>query len=216
MDGLPLFISFPRTGSHWINCVMELYFDRPRLREQRTTLFDKSRTDWMWFHDHDLDLKIRREGVLYLYREPVSVVFSNLNYYSKLPESPFFRKSPLAAEAKAILRFCDNYREHLRKWILSDARARTVVRYDLFKSDPAGEFQKVCLHFGRPFDRARMEWAFAKVTPEALAAATVDKAALSQELLGKGYEGERKAFSERWADQIRATVVTPELKRHFE
>ena len=53
IDQYPLFISYPRTGSHWINAVMELYFDRPRLRERRTTFMDKSRTDWMWFHDHD-------------------------------------------------------------------------------------------------------------------------------------------------------------------
>src|SRR5438552_2054967 len=80
MNLLPLFISFPRTGAHWINCVMECYFDRPRLRERRVTFLDRSRTDWMWFHDHDMKLDVRHADVLLLYREPVATVFSNLVY----------------------------------------------------------------------------------------------------------------------------------------
>jgi hypothetical protein len=216
MDKLPLFISFPRTGSHWINCVMELYFDRPRLREVRTTLFDKNRTDWMWFHDHDLDLKIQHDHVLYLYRDPVGTFFSNLNYYAKLPESPLFQKSPLAVEEKTLLKFCDDYREHLQKWVLSERKAHTAIRYDKLKSDPENEFQKICRYFDRPFEKTRMQRAFATVTPEALAAQTVDLAAIGGHLLKKSYEGERRQFSEKWGNYIKAQVIVPGLRPWFE
>jgi len=215
MDELPLFISFPRTGSHWINCVMELYFDRPRLREVRTTLFDKTRRDWMWFHDHDLDLKISHQHVLYLYREPVSTFFSNLTYYSRLPESPFYRKSPLATEEKAIGQFCEDYRNHLKKWLLSSEKAHTSVRYDKLKSDRAAEFQKICRYFDRPFDSRRMDSAFAAATPEALAAQTVDPAAIGNHLLTKSYDHERRQFAEKWKKFIQNEMLTAELRPYF-
>ncbi|MGD1083224.1 MAG: sulfotransferase domain-containing protein [Verrucomicrobiota bacterium] len=195
---------------------MELYFDRPRLREVRTTLFDKSRTDWMWFHDHDLDLKIQHRLVLYLYRDPVSTFFSNLTYYAKLPDSPLFNKSPLAADEKTLLKFCDDYREHLQKWLLSENKAHTAIRYDKLKSDTVNEFQKICRFFGRPFDKARMEQAFATVTPRALAAQTVDPAAIGGHLLKKSYDAERRQFSETWEKYIGARVIVPGLRPWFD
>ncbi len=215
MDHLPLFVSYPRTGSHWLNCVMELYFDRPRLREERTTLFDKSRTDWMWFHDHDMDLTIKHPDVLYLYREPISTIFSHLNYYARLPESPLFEKSPLKADEKKIAEFCDEYRAHLRKWLLSADKARTAVLYQRLRKSWETEFPKVCAHFNRPFDHARAAQAFATVTPEALASRTVNPAAIGKHLLTKSYEGDRDRFTERWGGCITAQVIVPELKPFF-
>jgi hypothetical protein len=230
MDYLPLFISFPRTGSHWINCVMELYFGRPRLREMRTTLFDGARTDWMWFHDHDLDLTIRHPHVLYLYREPVGALFSNLVYYSKVPTSPVYSRlsdeqrsfarigtDPLAVDEATILKFSDNYREHLRKWLLSPYKASTAVRYDRFKSesDREAEFQKICRFFDKPFDATRMAKAFATVTPEALAEHAVDPAAISSHLLTESYACGRRRFAEKWGGAIRQRVIAPELQSAF-
>ena len=215
MDLLPLFVSFPRTGSHWINCVMELYFDRPRLREVRTTLFDKNRTDWMWFHDHDLDLTIRHPHVLYLYRDPVGTIFSNLNYNATRPDLPFFGKNPLEAEEKIISGLCDDYREHLRKWILSEGGAHTWIYYNRLRSSWESEFQKVCRFFEKPFDQARAARAFATVTPEALAVQTVDPAAIGRHLLAKPYEENRRCFSDRWQEYVNTHVVVPELKPFF-
>ena len=47
-----------------------------------------------------------------------------------------------------------------------------------------------------------MERAFATVTPRALAAQTVDPAAIGGHLLKKSYDGERRQFSERWEKYI--------------
>lgn len=128
MHALPLFISYLRTGAHWINCVMELYFDRPRLREERITFLDRSRNDWMWFHDHDYELKIKHENVLYLYREPISTIYSNLiyQYYDDrrfaLPFR-FIRWNNVFSEEN-VTRFAEHYRNHMLKWLFSDERAK--------------------------------------------------------------------------------------------
>ena len=46
-------VSFPRTGSHWLRMLMELYFQRPSL--VRVFYFNE-RADYMCYHTHDLDL----------------------------------------------------------------------------------------------------------------------------------------------------------------
>lgn len=212
---MPLFVSYPRTGSHWINGVMELYFDRPRLREERTTLFDKTRTDWMWFHDHDIDLKLKHPQVLYLYREPIATIFSNLNYYARMADSPLFERSPLEAEEKTVGGYCDEYREHLRKWLLSADKAETSISYDRLRHDWPEEFPKICAFFHQPFDVERASKAFAAVTPNALASRTVNPAAIGQHLLSRSYEGDRHEFTKRWKSFVCPRVIVPELEKFF-
>ena len=70
MEHLPLFISYPRSGSNWINCILELYFNRPRLRAGPITFLKNKgkRKDYMWFHDHDIfsDLNVKHNNISYL------------------------------------------------------------------------------------------------------------------------------------------------------
>ena len=70
-------VSFPRCGSHWIRMMVELYFNQPTLSRN---FFFPDRTDYILLATHDLELNIRRDSVLYLYRDPVAVVFSQINY----------------------------------------------------------------------------------------------------------------------------------------
>jgi hypothetical protein len=219
MNLLPLFISFPRTGAHWINCVMECYFDRPRLRERRTTFLDRTRTDWMWFHDHDMKLDVQHADVLLLYREPVATVFSNLVYdRRRAARSLFgrlFGRNPAPADLATVARGCDIYRRHCEKWLLSGQRARTMVRHEYFRTQRAEEFGKICAHFGRPLDVRRMEEAFATVTPEALVAKTGDTTEMGSHMLGEDYEAARRAFAEQWGGFIREHAVTLALRPFF-
>jgi hypothetical protein len=128
--------------------VMELYFDRPRLREERITFLDMSRTDWMWFHDHDYELKIKHENVLYLYREPISTIYSNLiyQYYDDrrfvLPFR-FIRWNNVFNEKNGT-RLAEHYRNHMLKWLLSADRGRIVISHDRMQIDRNEEFKKIC------------------------------------------------------------------------
>jgi hypothetical protein len=217
MDSLPLFISFPRTGAHWINCVMELYFDRPRLREGRVTFLNPNRTDWMWFHDHDLDLQIRHNNVLYLYRDPIGTVHSNLVYdffarrrlrFSWLIK---FHKLNIFTESK-IIEISKLYRQHLTKWILSDQRARTVVCHDSFIKNRNAEFRKICEHFNVEFDLNRASGAFNPVTKEALAKKTKNNFTIGKHMLKKSYKISLSEFSHEWGDFVREIIRTKELE----
>lgn len=218
MDNLPLFISYPRTGSHWINAVMELYFDRPRLREKRPTFLDPARTDWMWFHDHDLDLQIKHNDVLYLYREPVATIHSYLVYKSRLKRplwARLVRKKTVGFTEEDVIKFSQEYHTHLIKWTNSPQKARTIICYEQFSKNRGNEFQKVCRHFGVDYVEERVIQAFDTVTPEALAEKTRNPAATGQHLLKPDYTSSRDEFRQKWGKLICEIVVTPELEYLF-
>jgi hypothetical protein len=249
MDSLPLFISYPRTGAHWINSVMELYFDRPRLREGRPTFLDRSRTDWMWFHDHDLDLQIKHTNVLYMYREPVATIYSYLvhqsvghqpaekeifwnksfKYLLKLwsplkslgfckPDSKILRlytRKNMVFNEENVIRFSEEYRENLKKWILSDQKARTIVCYDCFKEDRDAEFEKICQHFELEFDPNRVSWAFGIVSKEALVKLSDNTVPMGCHMLATKYRTNREKFFQAWGNLVRETVIIPGLKPFF-
>ena len=217
MAALPLFISFPRTGAHWINCVMELYFDRPRLREMRATFLDCTRTDWMWFHDHDLKLDLVHSNALFLYRAPVETIFSNLAYDRRRSAQSLRSRFlgcgwPAEPDAAELRLRCDHYRRHCEKYLLSGSPARTVVRHEHFKTCRAKEFAKICAHFGQPLDESRMEQAFATVSPAALVAKTGDTPEMGHHMLDEDYHARREDFAAQWGPFIEEQVITPELR----
>jgi hypothetical protein len=87
MNKLPVLISYPRSGSNWFNAVIELYFDRPRLRVGQSSFLKdiNSTRDYMWFHDHDIQsiLNLPHNNIAYLYRNPSDVIYSLLTAESK-------------------------------------------------------------------------------------------------------------------------------------
>ena len=79
----PYLVSFSRTGSHWLRMIMELYFEKPSLVR---AFYFKDANDFTCYHTHDMDLELRRENVIYLYRNPVETVYSQLCYYKEDPD----------------------------------------------------------------------------------------------------------------------------------
>lgn len=202
---LPLFISFPRTGSEWLNCVMELYFDRPRLRSLRITFLPPERTDWMWFHDHDHRLTLQHSNVLYLYRRAPETVYSYMvyDYTSRHPEvlRREERIDPLEAPEEVVRRYCEAYQAHLRKWLQGPQRARTAITYEQLMSDREATFRRICAHFGEPFEVDRMQRAFAVPTKEAMVKVASESGGhgMQDHVLEQDYKARRGEFITQWA-----------------
>ena len=214
----PLFISYPRTGAHWINCVMEIYFDRPRLREGRTTFLSKKRKDWMWFHDHDPHLTIELSEILYLYREPVSTAFSNLNFNRNATRPKSFFRDTKTAYANftkdEVEAECRAYHDNLAKW-LAPGRAKTVLRHENFKTQQLSEFAKITAHFGETLDEARCLRAFGVVTQEALVKQSGDKTPMGSHMLTADYKAYRESFTREWSEFIRTTAIPRGMEPFF-
>ena len=100
----PFLVSFPRTGSAWLRMMIELAFDRPTLTR---VYFLQDQTDYVFMHTHDSDLSLRRRNVIYLYRDPVDTVYSQLS----------FEGGDVTDEC-AIERCSELYGRHLWKWLV--------------------------------------------------------------------------------------------------
>tara|TARA_R110002051_G_scaffold85108_1_gene150361 strand:+ start:70 stop:792 length:723 start_codon:yes stop_codon:yes gene_type:complete len=209
----PLFISFPRTGAHWINAVMELYFDRPRLPHRRTTLLDSKRDDWMWFHDHDTiaydKLYVEDQEALYLYRDPIDTVYSYIIYQFNNGKNIASMNSKILGD---LVSACSqHYKKHLQKWVLS----KTLIKHENFKIDRSSEFKKICDHFEVEFDEEKVSCCFDLVTPEVLTELRTEDNALSNFMLSRQYKNDRNAFKEKYGDKINSIVITGDLKEYF-
>ncbi|USN98830.1 MAG: hypothetical protein H6810_11825 [Phycisphaeraceae bacterium] len=159
--GLPLLMSFPRTGSHWLRMALELYFDRPMLTRH---FFEHADDRMLLWHDHDKELKLRPDGpVVYLYRGPVDVVFSELTYH--------LGERAVDAGVGEVVRVAEHYRKHLRRWLLGEglgARPDAVIAYEWMLDRPIGAIRPVVELLGEAgevFDEGRLREAWARVTP---------------------------------------------------
>jgi hypothetical protein len=76
----PFLVSFPRTGSHWLRMLLELYFERPLLTR---TFFFPEKDNYLLLHTHDLELDVKRHNVMYIYRDPVDTIYSQIKYHKE-------------------------------------------------------------------------------------------------------------------------------------
>ncbi len=150
----PFLVSFPRTGSHWLRLLMELYFEQPSLVR---TFYFHDQSDYRTLHTHDLDLGVCRTNVIYLYRDPVATVYSQLRYHQEDPD-----------DVERITHWADLYGRHLHKWLISETFTirKTVIRYEHLRADIHGEFAKVTSHFRQPLDDAKLGAVTGRVTKE--------------------------------------------------
>lgn len=145
-------VSFPRTGSHWLRMMMELYFERPSL--VRVFYFPR-RTDYLTLHTHDLDLALQRTHVIYLYRRPIDTIYSQLRYHGQL-----------GVGVGPVEYWTDLYGRHLDKWLLREGftKIKTILTYEEMVDDVHCAFAKIANHFGYELDQNRLELAYSRVT----------------------------------------------------
>jgi hypothetical protein len=149
-----LLISFPRTGSHWLRMLMELYFKRPTLK---LIFYYPEVTDYLAYHTHDLDLDMEHPTVLYLYRDPTDTVYSQLNFYKEALDN-----------TERITYWSDLYGRHLDKWLHQErfTQKKTVLRYEGLQNDMPAEFSKIVAHYGEALDAEKLTRAVARTTKQ--------------------------------------------------
>lgn len=198
----PYLVSFSRTGSHWLRMIMELYFEKPSLVR---AFYFKDAKDFTCYHTHDMDLELRRQNVIYLYRNPVETVYSQLRYYNENPND----KDRCAHWTKL-------YARHLSKWLVHDdfTQKKTVLTYEGMKSNMAQEFAKVCAHFGQELDEGKLKRALEKVSKGELKKKTGHDQQVVN--LSSEYQMDRSSFAEQYSVQISEDIfaIAPEL-RHW-
>ena len=212
MERLPLFISYPRSGSNWINCILELYFNRPRLRAGPITFLkdrDK-RKDYMWFHDHDIfsDLKVKHNKILYLYRNPDDVIFSLLE-----AEGNLINKEIVDKQANKI-------KKHYKKY-LNKKKLFTIIKYEKLKNIECEdtnyllEFKKIIGFWGKSCDKEKLDNIIGKVKKDLVINKEVDKRYFSRKLLEASYEKRRSSFKKEYSNYIYDKIVNNNFDDFF-
>lgn len=186
-------VSFPRTGSHWLRMLMELYFERPSL--VRVFYYPQSR-DYLTLHTHDLDLDFYARKVIYLYRNPVNTIYSQLKYH----------KEDLS-DKKRISYWAKLYAEHLDKWLVKEdfTGQKTSISYERLENEAGEEFRKICTHFDFEYDKARFANIYRKLTKSTTNKKTKHDPQVVD--LGDSYILNREIFAQRYADLIWAELL---------
>lgn len=147
-------ISFPRTGSHWLRMLTELYFGRPSLVR---IFYYPERRNYLMLHTHDLELDVVRTKVIYLFRDPVETIYSQI----------FYHKEEFG-DSRQIRYWTDLYGRHLDKWLHREqfSRQKTILTYEGMERNLPKEFAKVTRHFGETLEEPRLEKVARKVTKD--------------------------------------------------
>jgi hypothetical protein len=188
----PFLVSFPRTGSHWLRMMLELYFERPTL--VRAFYYPDS-DDFVLRHHHDVELTVRRNNVIYLYREPVETIYSQLRY-----------EKDLLDDKERIVHWSEIYGQHLDKWLVQEnfTTKKTVITYEGLKNNLNETFAKVTAHLGTEFDVVRLQDAAARVTKSEVKSKTQHDEQVIQ--LDSRYDMSRETFREQSGAFVLETV----------
>lgn len=199
----PYLVSFSRTGSHWLRMIMELYFEKPALAR---AFYFKDATDFTCYHRHDMELELRRENVIYLCRNPVETVYSQLCYYKESPDDQDRRQY-----------WTNLYARHLAKWLVHEdfTRKKTVITYEGMKSNMHREIEKICRHFGEDFDPANLDSVLTQVSKDELKKKTKHDQQVVN--LTDAYRNEREVFKKQYGDLIidELYMTEPTLEKLF-
>ncbi len=136
--------------------LMELYFERPGL--VRIFFYEHAKS-FTCLHTHDLALDVERNNVIYLYREPVDTVFSQLSYHKENINDPI-----------RIQYWAELYGKHLNKWLFEEkfTSKKTIITYEGLKTGLKGEFRKICGFFKTDLDTKRLTAAADQVSKDIL------------------------------------------------
>ena len=199
----PFLISFPRTGSHWLRMLMELYFQKPYLTR---AFYYKKSLEFTCFHTHDLDMDIYRNNVIYLYREPISTIFSQLSYYDENLK-----------DGSRVNYWSEKYALHLSKWLIQEQKSKKkiVVNYERLKTNLPNEFQNITDYYGEKLDQTKLLSASTKITKEEVKKKTNhDQKVIN---LSLEYESRRHFFEVTYKDKILDKIykIDPQLQFYF-
>lgn len=191
----PIFVSFPRTGRHWLAACIENYFKKLVLYDS----YENKETDVSKFiilhtHDEELDssqgtrgeLDIKRLNVLYLYRNSVDTVFSYLQQFT------------YNYNIDKVKEIANKYKNHLYKWCIAEefTTKKTLISYDKLKNNFFKEFSKVILHFGDNIDKKKVEYLNKNITKK------ITNCFPPKDMSFKMYEILRKEFFKNYANLV--------------
>lgn len=159
-QNFPYLVSFPRTGSHWLRMMLEKYSDRPLLTR---SFYNHANQDFLLYHTHDMNLNTQRKNVIYLYRYPTDVIYSQLNYYQQDINNKHL-----------ILFWAKQYAIHLAHWLFleNNTEKKIFLTYEELKNNTISEFRKVTNFLELEWDERKIKKIKKEISKEQVAQKT--------------------------------------------
>ena len=219
MTEIPAVVTYPRSGTHWINGIMQVYLNgiylpydgtRPNVTSEDPLVIEwglpspSAPTEVLWYVTHDFDLKydcVHPYGVIFLFRNPIDSLYSNSSKLTKMNNN-------------ATDNLCSKFKALINKWVLS-GKAKTVISYEEMEKTPMETMKKISKHFQKPFDQTRAEFAVRAMEKNLINSKPVPKVGKHQPafgpvLLTNEYQNARVEYHKKHSDEIRNKIITPE------
>jgi len=194
-NNLPIYVGVSRSGSHWVRLVLEYYLDGKSplsnfLGSKDINELMKNINDFRGTHDMQLDFKA--DYVVYLYRNPIDCIYSNLKY------------DGINTNDDCILKidyYLDIWIRHIQKWLYDEnfTKKKVVLCYERLKNDFNNEFSKLLTFLNLEINVEKIEQANKTYTKSKIKQIVHDKKVINEE---PDYENHRELFVEKYAKYI--------------
>jgi hypothetical protein len=137
-NSIPYYVGVSRSGSHWIRLVLEGYMGGKSplsnfiaCKDDINILLNRL-NDFKGTHDMQLDFKA--ENVIYLYRNPIDCIFSNLKY-----------DGTDLLNRNAVDYYLDIWIRHIQKWYYDEqlTKNKVILCFEKLQEDFVSEFSKI-------------------------------------------------------------------------
>ena len=142
-------------------------------------------------HHHDIELQLFRQNVIYLYRDPIPTIYSQLVYHKEDTNN-----------LHRIKYWSTLYGLHLEKYLINDdfTEKKTILTYGGLVSRMAEEFSKLTKHLDYSLDISKLQNVKLEVDKEKLKKKTKHDNQVVN--LSKNYNNDREYFIEKHSNLV--------------
>jgi hypothetical protein len=180
----PRLISYPRCGSHWFRYIMEYTLEMPCIVSSYK--FSNPNIDQCWglhIHDRRLDNSDcpptkNLKKVIYLWRNPVDVIYSQLRYDGNLPD--VLTTSSAEALNFGVDYLIHEYGSHLQRYRFNNSDIGEIleITYEQMREDTKGIISKSMEFLNLKFDKQKLQKVISECTKLKISQGINDRSAI--------------------------------------
>jgi hypothetical protein len=181
---IPRLVSFPRTGSHWFRYIMEVATGTPAMVS--SYYYPNPEKCWglhmhdRWLDNSDVPPTSNLEKVIYLFRDGVDTVYSQLRYDKTiLAENDWEPNEFIDQQVDAVT---SQYESHLKRWRFNrdDIVECLEIRYEQMAGETKKTFEKVFEFLSLDIPEERLIYAIGDATKEKIDSLITDHHAMDK------------------------------------
>ena len=188
MNNNVTYVGLSRSGSHWIRLVLEHYMGG---NSPLSNFLGSANTN-NFRATHDLQLDFVADYVIYLYRNPIDCIYSNLKYDEIDTNVDCISK---------IDYYLDIWIRHIQKWIYDEnfTKDKVILCYEKLKNDFNNEFSKLLIFVNLQVNTEKIEEGNNIYTKSKIKKIVRDDRVINNEL---NYEIDRELFTQKYKNYI--------------